>query len=129
MKTPRGPFAWLFPVSIFVKTGCDHSRSLLQESHMKTIEIKSKNTKRAMSQLFNGGRVIVANEDLVRVFSPKALERTDKNMTWVGGPVALLLDEDVTPYDLKVALEALMDFLLRDLPSEDVWPSMEVFSN
>lgn len=96
---------------------------------MKPNSEKSENTKRAMSQLFKGGRVIVANEDVVRVLSPKALATTDKNKCWVGGTVNMLLDEDVTPYDLCVALEALMVFLECDLLSEDTWPSADVFSS
>jgi hypothetical protein len=96
---------------------------------MKTNEDKSENTKRAMSQLFKEGRVIVANEDAVRILSPKALAQTDRNKRWMGGPVNILLDEDVTPYDLCVALEALMVFLECDMPSEDIWPSADVFSN
>lgn len=96
---------------------------------MKTNGEKSGNTKRAMSQLFKEGRVIVASEDVVRVLSPKALASTDKNKCWVGGTVNILLDEDVTPYDLCVALEALTIFLECDLPSEDSWPTTDVFSN
>jgi hypothetical protein len=57
------------------------------------------------------------------------LAQTDKNKRWMGGPVNILLDEDVTPYDLCVALEALMVFLECDLPSEDIWPSADIFSN
>jgi hypothetical protein len=96
---------------------------------MKPTNNKSENTKRAMSQLFKDGRVIVASEDVVRIVSPKALATTDKNKCWVGGTVNILLDEDVTPYDLCVALEALMVFLECDLPSDDTWPSTDVFSN
>jgi len=45
----------------------------------------------------------------------------------MGGPVNILLNEEVTPYDLSVALEYLIA-VLADLPSEDAWPDDDVFS-
>lgn len=88
---------------------------------------ESKNTHRAMTQLFKGGRVIVAHDSVLHVLSPEALASTTSNKTWVGAPVNILLDEEVTPYDLTVVLEYLLA-VLEDLPSEDVWPDEEVYS-
>lgn len=97
---------------------------------MKTSETKSSKIERLILQLLEGARVITASEDVVRVLTPKAVAAIDEpKLFLLAGPINIFIDEDVTPYDLCIALEALTIFLECDLSSEDVWPTADIYSN